>query len=148
MYPNRTILLLVYLAAAGLTACDPGTEARELKVGEVTVTENPARPPKELIEHFHYPRGRLVLSSVYMAGSFLATPEGALFYETDEPSEQVIQYYAEKIKEQDWTVIQTIDRPAEKLIMAESRFRKIVTVVARGAGPTQIKVYFKRSDSE
>ena len=148
-----TGLCLVTALGAGLIGCSPANgHTQELKVGDVTVIENPERAPRELKDYFYYPRAHMILSSVYMAGSFLSTPEGAVIYETEDTPETVVKHYTGVIKDQNWTVIQTVDSPEEKMIMAESRFRKIVTIIVRGKGgassPSQIKIYFKRSDSE
>lgn len=144
-----TRITVLVLAAWLAVACQPAEgETRELKVGDVTMTQNPLKPPRELKEYFHYPNGKLTFSTVYMAGSFLSTPEGALLYTTEDTPDQVIAHYTDVIEENEWTVIQTVNREDERLIMAESRFRKIVTVIVRGQGPSEIKVYFKRSDSD
>lgn len=131
-----------------LSGCgtDPGEYT--LKLRNFVLTRHPASLPVELPDFFQYTNGSAIYTAVFDAGRYNMTPEGALIYTTDDTADTVEKYYQEAIQKNGWKVIQSLHSPGEILVMAESPFSRLVTVIIRGDKPAQIKIYFKRSNEE
>ena len=133
----HSLCFLVLLLSCGGAASD---SQETLQFGNFTLIENPEEFPEGLPELFRYPRATMSLIGMYDAGNFLTAQEGVVLFETTDTRDAVESYYTGAFRKRGWKVIQSVNKPGERLIMAESPFQKLVTVILRG---NTIKLYFK-----
>ena len=150
--PARLVFIAAFCCLAAVwTACNrsAGNQQISLALKDFVLEENPKVAPRELPTFFVYPLADITRSGVFRTDRFLTSPEGVVFFLTPDKPEAVIEHYTKKAYEKKWKIIQSLRNPGEHLLMFESpgfRFKRLVTVIMRGTGPTTIKVYFRKSD--
>ncbi|MDH5655118.1 MAG: hypothetical protein OEZ34_04385, partial [Spirochaetia bacterium] len=92
----------------------------------------------------YYKGSHNLLTGLFRSEKALATPEGAAFLQSDDSINEVEEYYNRSFRENGWSVIQSHRSETEILLMAESPFGKLITVILRAGPKTDIKVYVKR----
>ena len=95
-----------------------------------------------------YPGSQIQLTGVFKSDAALTAPEGASYLHTEDPIEKVEESYYKVFMYNGWNIIQSHKKPGEALIMAESPFGKLLTVILRGNKGTDIKIYVKRLGAE
>lgn len=142
----RILLPVIFGLAASF--CGRGDKPVELKNRNFTLTQNPDRLPLEVPDAFHYTGSRLVYAGVYEGGNLLSSLEGAYVSETNDDIDAVEKFYQAAFAIRGWKIIQSVQDKDQRLLMGESTYQKLVTVVIRPGNPTVIKVYFKRKDAD
>ncbi|MBE7436910.1 MAG: hypothetical protein HS115_00535 [Spirochaetales bacterium] len=113
-----------------------------LETSEITLDREAAQDlPSYLI-----PSGaRVLINGSYNSGSFLAFPESATIFASEKSREELIAFFMAAFKKERWNIIQSMDRPGESLLMAESDYRKLITVLVRDGESRTIKIYTRSS---
>ncbi len=138
---------LVCVATLAGPAC---SRERSLRLRDFQVRQLPSTPPEDLQREFVYKNARLILSGTFRSERVVSPPEGVLVSETTDSLAQVRAAYETAARATGWNVIQSMQKESDFLLMVESptdRHRRLVTVVARKGPPTEIKVYFRRSEN-
>lgn len=130
------------LAALFAAMCLLSCQDQSLETADLEINRN---LPTEVPEAFLVPNATVRINGAFQASSFLASPESATVLETDLPAAEVIAFYNRAFAKERWHVIQSLDRGGEYLLMAESEYRKLVTVIVRSSAQTQVKIYSRRS---
>lgn len=148
MHPLRLSLILILVL---LTFCGNSEDRkfRVLQFKNFSLAENMPEPPRELPSMFHYIGADVVQAGVYSSNDFFHPPEGVVIMETIDDTQRIAAYYSKVIRRSGWNIIQSTHRDEEILLMCESptaRYRKLVTIIMRGRGPSLIKIYFRRSE--
>lgn len=144
---SRFSVLAVSLIAA-LVGCGRNDKPIELRTRNFTLTERPDRVPLEVPDAFHYTGSKLVSAGVYEGGNLLSSLEGAFVSETADDPDTVEKFYQSAFAARGWNIIQSVQEKDQRLLMGESTYQKLVTVIIRSGNPTVIKVYFKRKDAD
>ena len=136
---NLLILLVLSFTVSGVSA------GERFRFGETTVKTSPGEMPDGIPPSFRYPGSTLELSGVSSATGYVVSAQGAVAMDTADDRRTVEFYYLDVLNQSGWTIIQSQRKEDRVLIMAESPFRKLVTLILTGDGQTRIRVYFKKS---
>lgn len=139
--PIIAVLLLV-----SITQCTD----RPIKIvrGDVEVESNPDKLTNAFPEKTIFPGARVKYSALFRTQEFWAQPQSMASLESPSTIGEIEQYYRDYIDNENWKIIQSRKEPNSILIMAESDYRKLMTVIIRQGDPlTSIRIYFKRSGS-
>ncbi len=142
---NRILTLFLFLA---LFQTSIFGESQKYRFNGVELRFNSASFPEELTSIFYYPESSVDIIGIAGSQKFLSPAEGAILLSTDDTIDKVEAFYIEQINKYGWRVIQSQNGDSSKLIMAESPFMNIVTLILQDSKPTRVKVYFKRSGVE
>ena len=145
--PAMVVAMVVAIAGSLATGC---AKERQLHLRDFEVDRNPQRAPAELQREFVYANATKVLSGSFHSERVVRPPEGVLVSESQDSLEVVRAAYEKAARDTGWNVIQSVQKEGEFLMMVESpseRYRRLVTVVVRRGPPTEIKVYFRRSEN-
>ena len=142
---------MILFCLASWQACKPGGDKGELvlRLKEVVLRENPARPPSELPGVFFYQGAKILKTGIYRTERRIAAPEGVVVFSTPDDPATVTGYFTRVVRKREWKIIQSLRNPEEHLLMVESsgrRYKRLITIILRGRGPTTIKIYFRRSE--
>ncbi len=120
---------------------------------DIELKSSPQTLPDEVPALFLYPGASPVFSGTLEGGGFMLFTEGAVVLSTEADLQGVESYYLKELNRNGWSIIQSNRKEGEVLIMAESPFQKLITIILRQGDsgkkpPTLIKIYFKRSGAE
>ncbi len=119
-----------------------------IQAGGSRIERNPASLPEELQEWLLIPGASIHTTGTVTGSSFMTPGEGlAVLRSETEPSE-ILKYYNEEFRKNRWTVLQSGQSEGKTLIMAESPYKRLVTVIITSDRPSFIKIYYKRSGNE
>lgn len=135
--------LMFFLAPASVFA-QPGA----LHLNDADLSFHGDSFPDSLPLLFFYPESRIVIEGSSRNRSFFGGKEGAVLLNTEDPAEKVSEYYNQSLAADGWRIIQSKKIEGRILLMAESPFRKIVTVIISRQKPTEIKIYYKNSGTD
>jgi hypothetical protein len=138
----RSVLIAFFLVALAISC--RGSEQETFALKNAVISTGQKELPESYPAFTRYPGSQILISGIYTDTSLFEDPEGAAVLKTADDSERVGRYYATSFEKSGWNVIQSHRQGEEILIMAESPFRRLVTVVLRGSGPTLIRLYTKR----
>jgi len=127
-----------------LLALDCGGDKSSVAFKDFRIHRAPVEMPGGIPAAFKYPGSVAVLSAVYEPDSFTGSSEGVIEMRSSDPAAKVEVYYAEKFKENGWKIIQSKQGGTEVLLMAESAYNEIITVILRAEKETVIRLYVKR----
>ncbi|MCE9599393.1 MAG: hypothetical protein K8S54_15620 [Spirochaetia bacterium] len=136
--------LPIILAIALLSQCKDASKEFSVKFKDFRISEQPEGLPGGLAANFRYQPSRSLLSATYEPDTFASSPEGAVELETADSAEKIEAYYFATLRDNGWKIIQSKNTPEEILIMAESAYSEVVTIIVRGKSPTHIKLYIRR----
>lgn len=126
----------------------PSEAAESYQFNNATLSLGGDRVPGNLPERFRYPDGKIILTGISGADNFMTSTEGAMLIESNDPHAKVVEYYEQLFGQFNWQIIQSHRGDHETLLMAETTFKKLFTVIIRNEQPTSIRIYFKRSGSD
>ncbi|HMU81802.1 MAG TPA: hypothetical protein PKE49_02580 [Leptospiraceae bacterium] len=124
--------------------CGDNTSQRVVRFKDFRITQNPTDLPAGLPAGFRYPDARAVLSAGYEPESYASSQEGSIEFESRDDVQHIEAYYNNAFREQGWKVIQSRSEEKALLLMAESAYSEVVTVIARSGPPSRIRVYMRR----
>lgn len=136
--------LIVLMLLGFLGQCRDSTKEFSVRFKDFRISEQPAGLPGGLAANFRYQPSRSILSATYEPDSLASQTEGAVELETVDAAEKVEAYYMTTLRDNGWKVIQSKNTSNEILIMAESAYSEVVTIIVRGKQPTRIKLYIRR----
>lgn len=138
-------ILLLFTIPIFAVFCKGNTSgSREVQIRNISISENTKKLP-DTFPHFLVPPGAdVVMAGIHDSETALALPEGAARMETASTSQKTAEFYYDVFRRNGWNVIQSIDEPEKKMIMAESRFGRLLTVLLYGNEKTSIKIYIKQ----
>ena len=142
------LAISAFLSFCFLASCGVPVGQREYRFKNFAVFERANALPAEIPDFFRYPEAKIEYSAVFDSGRFNVQPEGAAVYSTGDSNEEVRDFYLKNIASNGWKIIQSVNNPGESLLMAESPFSKIVTIIIRGTAPSQVRIFFKGSGSD
>lgn len=143
--PVVVLTALIFLFTGPVMGKDAGTA---YEFNNIKLNLNPQDFPEELTSIFYYPNSKVIISGLAGKEKYLSAMEGAILLETNDTADQVQDYYIKEIQKNGWRIIQSQKTDDGRLIMVESSFRNLVTIILRGETPTRVKIYFKRSGIE
>lgn len=81
----------------------------------------------------------MVLSSTFEGSSFWTRPETTASLRTADSLNAVANYYRETVEQSGWTIIQSKNTEEAVLLMAESGYKNLLTIIVRPelAGPAK-----------
>jgi len=122
-----------------LTSCwnEPALETSEIALNRSVA--------KDLPSYLIPPDVRVTINGSYNSGSFLTFPESATVFSSEKTREELVAFFVAAFKNERWNIIQSMDRPAESLLMAESDYRKLITVLVRDGETRTVKIYTRSS---
>ena len=135
---KRLAFVLIFLAACG------GDQHGSVSFKDFLITRSPSELPGGIPAAFKYPGSVSVLSAAYEPEAFTGSSEGVIEMRSADPAKKIEAYYTEAFKENGWKIIQSKQGSAEVLLMAESAYNEIITVILRSDKETVIRVYVKR----
>lgn len=127
-----------------LIAVSCGGEKGSVAFKDFRIHKAPAELPGGIPAAFRYPGSVSVMSAVYEPDNFTGSSEGVIEMRSADAAQKIEVYYAEKFKENGWKIIQSKQGGAEVLLMAESAYNEIITVILRAEKETVIRLYVKR----
>lgn len=134
---KRFVLCLVLLSACG---GDKGS----VSFKDFRITRSPAEMPGGIPASFRYPGSVAVLSAAYEPDSFAGSSEGVIELRSSDSAQKIEAFYAESFRANGWKIIQSKQETSEVLLMAESAYNEIITVILRTDKETVIRLYVKR----
>lgn len=136
-----SILLLFFCV---LCADRPVTITR----GDVIVHSHIQQIPDAFPENAIYPGAKIRHAALFTNQERWAQPQSMASFESPSTMSEIEDFYRKFLKDQDWKIIQSRKESDSILLMAESDYRKLMTVIIRTGDPfTTIRIYFKRSGS-
>lgn len=143
-----SILLLGLLLLPALFSCKGSDQGESLHVNGVLLRTKPGTMPEQVPADFRYPGSEPTMSGSVEDESFFAPSEGVILFQSKDSVEKIEGYYQNVIQKYGWNIIQSRRDKGEALLMSESPFRKLVTVIIRSGDPTMIRIYYRRSGDD
>jgi hypothetical protein len=144
MIRSKFLILIFFFLPVLVFAQEPV----QLKAGGSTIIRHAKIFPAELQEWLNYPSSEIYLTGQVDGNTFLTPTEGVVVLQTKDTAEAVISYYETVFKKNKWSVIQTNRNDHKTLIMAESTYKRLVTLIITDNQSVIIKLYYKRSGNE
>jgi len=142
-YPSA-ILLLALASAAGISCSLDEIPPEGIRIRNLEISGGTDSLPDAFPAFSNYSGASIPILGTYKTESNLSTPEGAAFLHAADSLQTVQDYYYRSFSENGWNIIQSHTKESEALIMAESPFGKLITVIMRSNAGTDIKIYVKR----
>lgn len=140
-YPRGMVsILFLFLISVPLFAGE-----KSYQFGESIVKTDPESLPDGLPTGFLFPGSTIRLSGFSHGSGYVVQAQGAVYLETKSDLRTVDDFYESFITESAWKVIQSKKSEDLSFIMAESPFRKVVTIIITGQSNVSIRIYFRKS---
>lgn len=129
--PKNVLLSIGMAMVLALLAAGCSPENNEIRTGNVRIVEGGERFPLEIPPEFKYPGAEMVLSSTFEGSSFWTRPETTASLRTGDSLNAVANYYRQTVEHSGWTIIQSKNTPEAVLLMAESGYKNLLTIIVR-----------------
>lgn len=135
---KRYALLILLILSCGSDR--PGS----VNFRDFKITRHPSEMPGGIPAVFKYPGAVSTLSAAYEPESFTGASEGVIELKSSDPAPRVEAFYTDAFRENGWKIIQSKRGDSEILLMAESAYKEVITVILRAQKETVIRLYVKR----
>ena len=92
------------------------------------------------------PQGADIIVSTEYRGNFYESAESSLIYTTQDKKEDILKFYEEIFKLQEWRILQKEAKDNAYILLTESPYKKIFTVhIQDEINKRKVKLFFRKT---
>ncbi|MCB1190392.1 MAG: hypothetical protein KDK90_08160 [Leptospiraceae bacterium] len=111
----------------------------------LTIIYHPQKLPISIDKEF-IPQGADIIVSTEYRGNFYESAESSLIYTTQDKKEDILKFYEEIFKLQEWRILQKEAKDNAYMLLTESPYKKIFTVhIQDEINKRKVKLFFRKT---